>query len=275
MLSFRQYLKESSLRDELDVPQNPDHHPEGKVHRHTLMVRAALDQTIQMIKDRQEKDPNGPLSLLDLNFSNSDMNVLRLGALLHDVGKGNALDPATLSAHGHEDPNMFEPAMKRLGPQWQGMYAKASSQDKDDLWFIISNHMSLSDKAGMPKSLWRKLVDQNGNYKNERKVKLLLALFLMDRMGRGAPPGSREDAKKFVYSNTGPGHVRLDAIDATHVASKKQLDKERLHTKAPAPDSPEAFISHLRANGRPDDVIKKALKGKRPDLSPDEIDSFF
>ena len=174
---------ESSLRKQLQVPQNPKHHPEGDVDRHTMMVRSALEPAIELLIKNKINNPEGPLENIDINFSKQDKNILRIAALLHDIGKGDALNPETLSAYGHENPKTFEKAMKRLGSIWYQIYEKSSQDDKDDLWWIIKYHMSLKDQEGFQnKKLIKELLDENGKYKSDRRTKLLLVLLLMDEL---------------------------------------------------------------------------------------------
>jgi hypothetical protein len=270
-MNFREFM-ESSLRDQLNVPQNPLHHPEGDVARHTYMVRTALPLAIKMLHARQSEYPDGPFSNLDFNFSSQDMNLLRLGGLLHDIGKGPALNPETLSAHGHEDDEMFEKGMSRLGTPWQMMYKNAAPADKDVLWFMIRHHMSLDDRLGFGSRLRREIIDENGKYRNDRRVKLLLVLMMMDRIGRGGSPDmSRSQARDFVFGNKEPGDKRLNAMDKSSVAAKLQGDKEKFHRKPPAPNDPAIFVAMLKARNLDNSEIKKALKNKRPDLSQEEI----
>src|SRR4051794_34714667 len=53
------------------VPQDPNHHPEGDVWRHTLLV---IDETRKLIDDPR--------------FTEHERTALLVGVLLHDVGKG-------------------------------------------------------------------------------------------------------------------------------------------------------------------------------------------
>jgi len=44
---------------------------------------------------------------------------------------------------------------------------------------------------------------------------------------------------------------------------------------APAPNDPSLFVQSLREKGKPDPVIKMAMKGKFPNLSSEELESYF
>lgn len=69
------------------------------------------------------------------------------------------------------------------------MYEKTPQNTRDDLAFMIRHHMSLrknnQEKRRFGDKTASKLVDPStGKYFNQRNVKLLLILMLMDKMGR-------------------------------------------------------------------------------------------
>ena len=277
MKTFKDWIVESSLRQQLKVLQNPKHHPEGSVDRHTMMVRSTLYESIKIIQDEQKKDPAGPLSNLNLNFTSSDINVLRLASLLHDIGKGETLNPETLSAHGHEDPENFEKAMKRLSPIWHKMYHKADTGDKEDLWWIIKYHMSLKDDQGFQnKSLKKEILDSEGKYKQDRKIKLLLVFLLMDRMGRGGKGGvSWKKAKEFAQNNKEAAEKGLRGIGITASNHKNNINRISIRSSKPMPEDPFEFVSLMRKKGKSNELIKSALRGKFKDLSVQEINKIL
>jgi|688.fasta_scaffold45535_3 tRNA nucleotidyltransferase (CCA-adding enzyme) len=281
MKTFQRWIIESSLRQQLQVPQNPKHHPEGPVDRHTMMVRASLQSAISVLKTKQKENPNGPLSNLDLDFNDQDINILRFASLLHDIGKGDALDPKTLSAHGHEDPSTFEKAMLRLSPSWYKMYQKADPKDREDLWWVIKYHMSLHDKDGFKnKALKKEILDENGKYKTDRKIKLLLVLLLMDRMGRGGESGvSWKTAKNFAQNNTIAADQGVSGIYTTSDLYRKDLEKRSKNTNQPIGDDPRLVVSQLKQKGRTTDQIRMALAGMTKtgkfNLTPDQIESLL
>lgn len=201
-ISFKTWL-ETSLRDIIKpVPQSPTHHAEGDVWVHTLMVRKQLTAAVTYFQELAS-DKSSVFGNYDPRLTPEEINILRIGAWMHDIGKASATtiggkpwkDGGTgaIQAIGHEDPEHFEPMMSQLGEPWQSMYQKASSQDKEDLWFIIKHHMSLKDRFG--KNILNQLMDDTGKFKNERRVKLLLILILMDQSGRvklGQPKDTNE-----------------------------------------------------------------------------------
>lgn len=281
MKTFNQWVTESSLKQQLLVPQNPVHHPEGSVFRHTMMVRASLKPAIKLLKKKQAEDPTGPLSNLDLNFTTEDLNILRFAALLHDIGKGDALNPETLSAHGHENPKTFEKAMRRLSPIWHQMYEKANPQDRDDLWWVIKYHMSLKDNKGFEnKALKKEILDQNGNYLPDRRIKLLLVLLLMDRMGRGGEKDfSWSQAKQFAQSNIDAANKGLGGIYTTSDLYRQASAQKATQTNKSLGISPEEIVQNLRQKGRTSDQIRLALAGMTKsgkfNLSTEDIENLL
>lgn len=274
MKTFTEWLMENSLSTILKVPQNPKHHSEGDAKRHSLMVRSSLDSAIKLLQSKQAEDPNGPFSTLNLQFTPEEYNILRLAGLLHDIGKGVTTDPEKLTAYGHENPSNFEKAMKMLGPQWQKMYANANQQDKDDLWYIITHHMNLDDTSGFAsKSLKLDLLDQDGKYKADRRVKLLLVLLLMDRLGRGGDPNfNLNQARQFAVNNLDAGREGMTGMYASSQWAKERIAKINAHQNKPAsPSNPQDFVVAMAQSGKTPSVIKQAMKGKFPQLSDGEI----
>lgn len=281
-------MMESIYKRLTDVPQRPDFHAEGPVNVHSRMVRQQLDAAISQLKSLAN-DPNGAFSNIDTEFSEEDRNVLRLAAWLHDLGKGNAtryaddetslkdrlgdtpwrdanIDLNKLRAPKHEMPWNFNPAVKELlqSPLWQQIANSSSFEDKKDLWFVIKNHMALGE-MGFKKDLLKAngLVDENGKFKNTRRVKLLLTFIFMDRLGR--------QGKKDPY----------DTVDAMNASAKKVADR-RLRQSQPAPENEREFIQMMlpRVAGKPDNhrfsIIRGAFKGKfGRDISDDEIRSLM
>lgn len=272
-MRFAVWLAENSLSAQLRVPQNPHHHPEGNVKRHTFMVRASMDSAVQLLQQKQQQDPEGPLANLDLSFGPQDRNVLRLAAWLHDIGKSVTTDPEKLTAYGHEDPENFEKAMKNLGPWWHDLYNRSPEEDRQDLWFAIKHHMSLDGSKGFEnRALKIELMDSDGRYRNERRVKVLLALLLMDRMGRGGRADfKRGEAKQFAQQNTDLGQQRIQGLYASADWRKKRDAYIAAHAAKPMPDDPAEFVRAMREKGKPDPIIRQALRGKFPNLSDEEI----
>jgi hypothetical protein len=279
-------IKENSLMDIIGkVPQSPKWHSEGPVGVHTRMVRKQLDQAIQMMKDAAS-DPNSAFSELDMNITPEERNMLRIAAWMHDIGKAGATtvagtpltdyeswkknktvppeDMTNIKAIGHERSKYFEPEMKKLGPTWKGMHDKASDVDKEDLWFIIRNHMNINERLG--KRLANKIVDpKTGKFYPNRKVKLLLTLMLMDRMGR-----TGTDKGPFGIDAGKEALIRFQNT-ADHVFSKNQVQKRKQ-----VEFNPESFVKMLASKGLNTSAIQKAFSNKfKRDITPDELSNWL
>lgn len=258
-ITFKNWL-EASLRNIIEpVPQSPIHHGEGNVWIHTRMVRQQLNSAISHFVELTA-NKNSAFSNLNPNLTPAEINILKIGAWLHDIGKAsattidgepweNATTNGVIKAIKHEDPEHFELGMKRLGEPWQSMYQKASTEDKNDLWFVIQNHMSLRQAFG--RKTIKNLVDETGKYKNDRRIKLLLILILMDQSGRtkiGEPSGIQALPK---ISNK----MNQSALD---YQSKKTNNPVSL----PSPNDPQAFVDSLRNSGKSSHQIRQAFRGK-------------
>ena len=282
----------ASLKDILGkVPQHPEHHPEGDVYTHSRMVRNSMDVAIELMKQAQQ-DPDSPFSEFDMNLDKSEINILRLAGNLHDIGKAGTtawtvdknkkipwqeipnpdlpenpdMPGKGWQAISHQDSEYFEPEMKKLDPIWHRMYEKADEKDKEDLWFVIRHHMDLKEE-GFGKRLARIFVDgETGKYKNERRIKLLLVLILMDRRGRGS------------------GTMRASAEEAiVHMIHAAKLAKQRAEEHAEkirkqrekSPTDPEEFVKYLKAKGLDfHKQIRPVAKG-RFGSSDEDIERWF
>lgn len=225
------------------------------------MVRQQLNSAVRHFQ-QLTVDKDSPFGNLDSDLSESDMNLLRIGAWMHDIGKASAttITKGKIQAIGHENPEHFEPMMQRLGQPWKRMYDQASGEDKQDLWFMIQHHMNLTN-SGFSKKLLMQLLDKTGKFINDRKIKLLLILIMMDQSGRLSLNDLNGDAALPGISN----NMRNSAVSARF-----------LKASAPATDDPIAFVNQMRTRGLIGQQIRAAFQGKfgRPP-SPDEFQESF
>lgn len=254
----------SSLRELLKgVPQSPKHHPEGCVWTHVHLVRKALPIAETMFDEERSKgtpfDAYGPLT-------DRERDLLRAATWLHDVGKASATawthpdgsktqwwelgdklpeDGGRLQAIDHEEPEHYEPMLRKLGPPWQRMHEKTLPEDREVLRFLIEKHMGyLGDKVG--RSFVHLIMDDRGVLRPERKVKLLIVFKLMDVIGRGTMRESE-------------GRTYLEQIRKVSAQRQRHWAMEA-EKNAPIPR--EEFVARLKDKGLPDALVQQAVKGK-------------
>jgi len=269
-MMFRNWLEQEeskSIRDLLKgVPQSPIHHPEGDVWKHSRLTRRAMDRAIEGLKAAQQ-EPDSPFSNLDLNLTKDERNMLRIAGLFHDIGKESATAWTTASGKrvpwrevpeapetalggkgwqsiGHEDPKHIEAATERLSPFWRKLQQQADPKDLEDLKFIIQNHMSLMSKKAFD---W---MNNEGKFKNDRRIKLLLLVILMDQLGRGVGPS-----------------VSIDKMKAVSLEKKKKIEQQRRRAQEQeqqriATTTPESMIQWWIQMKKPLSALPGALKGK-------------
>jgi tRNA nucleotidyltransferase/poly(A) polymerase len=236
------------------------------------MVRNAVFPALQMLQQKQSEDPDGPLSNLDLNLSKDEQRLLRIAALLHDIGKSTATKPhpktGKIGAFGHETPKFYKPAMEKLSPFWKNIRDKVPQQDLEDFEFLMQNHMKLGDEGIEKKALRKEMLDDEGKYKNERKYKVLLAIWMADRMGRGKPEGQEqwgpEERKAHAQGNVEQGQGRIDSMYAAAELAKKQRAAAAAKAEKQAQlqaMSPEEFIQQKQGMLKPD-ALKHAVANK-------------
>lgn len=206
-MNFKVWLiNESSLRDALKgVPQNPKTHPEGDVFTHASMVRRFLKKAVNLLKKEQGVFP---FSKIDFRLNKKEIKLLKLCAWLHDIGKSTATkidgrfwkdsknNSGEVSAKGHDKPNHYEPAIEKLGVLWKKTLDNLQPDELQDIYFCIDHHMSIRDGKLLDKTA-KIIKDKDGNYKNKRRVKLLLCLMIMDQSGR-EKIGGLKAAKRVV-----------------------------------------------------------------------------
>ena len=249
----------SSLRELLKVvPQSPIHHPEGNVFKHSRYVRQCLQEAHSMLV-------NANLTCfdkIDFKLTDKDVNLLRIGAWMHDIGKISAttlnIDNRHIPFHidliscaelgrwqaiDHELPRHYKPMMRKLGEPWRQIWQASPLKDRKDLFFMINHHMALRGE-GFSKRLSKRLIDEDGCYHNTRGIKLLVILIMMDRLGRSI---------KFRIEEA------FETLDAFQICATERTKPEK-PASLPAPNDPLEFVQLLK--NKPIAVIKQAFQGK-------------
>lgn len=252
-MQFKNWLIcESSLKDLLEpVPQNPEHHEEGNVFKHTIMVRKSLSTAKDLLTKESNKKP-----FSNLNFALTDIEekILKMCSWLHDIGKASATTvdgkhysfggEGKVQAIGHDRPEHYLPMIEKINPIAKKMIENLSDDEKNILFFCIDNHMGLKNGI-FSKKIMREIIDVDGNYKNESRVKVLLYLITMDWCGRisgekGGVKGAQEAIEGFKNS-------------AAEFESKNKVIKRSI-------EDPKKFIASLK--GKRLDIINTAFKNK-------------
>jgi hypothetical protein len=251
-MNFKNWLiTESSLRDLLSpVPQNPTHHEEGDVFTHTRMVRKSLDLAKSLLEDKSNKFP-----FTNINFylSEKEEKLLKICAWLHDIGKATATTingshwstggSGKIQAIGHDTPKHYLPNIDKI-PIARKILDSLSNKDVDDIYFCIDYHMSLGSGL-FSKRIMNMILEKNGNYKNERRIKLLLYLIVMDWCGR-------------ISGEKGGIKGGASAVEGFVNSANVYKDKNK-KVKSSISD-PIEFLKSLK--GKPDTIVKTAFRNK-------------
>lgn len=149
-----------------DVPQPPEFHPEGDVHRHTGMVLAGL------------QDPS-----VELAFA----------TLLHDIGKAvtfSVTDRYRFNRHDSVGARMAERICERL---------RLSKKQREEIVFLVKRHMILPALPGMRVAKRKRLFE-------EEHFAKLLPLGRADCLGSHGDTSSAEAAAEMYedYLREGP-----------------------------------------------------------------------
>lgn len=88
--------------------------------------------------------------------------------------------------------------------------------------------------------------------------------------------GSSKDSNNLTnWEPIDPFVLKGTLLEVAQKAEQQaKAPKEIKPLSAPAPDDPKEFVRELRAQGKPDQVIKMAMKGKFKNLSPEEIEKY-
>lgn len=192
------------------------------------------------------------LSNLDFRLAKEDVDVLRMAAWLHDVGKSTATTvdgtpfrsaadfKGRIQAIGHEKPEHYAPQVERLLAVAPASVKSFYEANQDIINFLIERHMDFSH-GGFPRDVVSKYMD-NGSFRNERPIRLLLVLMWADKMGRGKAPDLARN------------------IEQLRLASEKSRRMSK--RSVPFGGSEEEFRSLLRSRGLDDASIDAAVRSK-------------
>ena len=84
--------------------------------------------------------------------------------------------------------------------------------------------------------------------------------------------GSAKDSNNLTnWSPVEPFRVKGVVKEVENVGEPRQ-PREHLPQSEPAPNSPKEFVRTMRDGGKPQEVIRRAMKGKFPGMTEDEIE---
>jgi len=241
-----------------DVPQDPNHHPEGNVLSHIKLVRKAIPKATEALKELKNYPVFGDiLENLDFIFTSEEMQILFMSAWLHDIGKSTATTidgihyllnpkPGKIQAINHERPNHYAPQIEKLLGLAPNSISSFYNKNKDIIEFLIQRHMDFA-QGGFGKKVLAEFF-KDGKIINDRKFMMLLVLMWADKMGRGVVDISKNNDKLQLAAS------RSKEIEAKIVAQKKsKFSGDR-----------EEFVNMLRKKGLSDKAIEKAVSQKFP-----------
>lgn len=264
-MEFREWLLMEDMRglaraysDTLrDVPESPEHHPEGTTLKHVKLVRKAVQTAAEELR-KLKGDPEVAdiLANLDFTLSEEEIKILNLAAWLHDIGKATATTidgtpfrsavelAGKIQAIGHETPDHYRPQIDRLLPMAPKSLSDFYETHRDVVHFLIERHMDFAH-GGFPNRIIADFFE-NGRIKSDQRMKLLLVLMWADKLGRAKEP------------NLGKNVARLK--DASEKSRKAHARPQR--SSKSFEGSEDEFRSMLRSRGLPPDAIEAAVQAK-------------
>lgn len=264
-MRFRDWVVTEDMRDLAkaysdalrDVPENPEHHPEGTTLKHVKLVRRAISSAAEELQNLKSGSAfSEMLSDLDFRLTEDDFNVLVMAAWLHDVGKATATTvggvpfrsataDGKIQAIGHERPEHYGPQVEKMLGLAPESTRRFYETNRELINFIIERHMDFSH-GGFPNRVISDFFER-GRLKNDRRIRLLLVLMWADKMGRGKAPDLAKN------------------IDKLRIASEKSVEMARRaerNSKGAFEGGEEEFRSMLKAKGLPDSAIENAVRSK-------------
>lgn len=264
----KQYIQRYS-----GIPQDPHHHPEGDVLTHVRLVRKAIPKAvIELNKLKNDSFFGNILANINFEVNPEESEILALSAWLHDVGKATATTiggkfwkdgkEGRIQAIGHENPNHFKPEIEELGkvagPETVQLYLK--NQQLID--FLIEHHMDFTSGNGFSKKFVSQNF-QNGQINGTIEMKLLLILMWADKMGR------KPDETIMAAIGKNADNLKLSSLSSS-------IKSQRIaNQKSSFSGTPEQLANLLRSKGVDKVQATKALVGKFPHLSSDELNQLF
>ena len=107
----------------------------------------------------------------------------------------------------------------------------------------------MSFKDSFSRKILLQYLDQSGKFVNDRKIKLLIILIMMDQSGR-------------IKLGELSGPEALPKIGSRMHQSTADWFASRRPPSQPSPNDRDEFIKSLQAKGRNEYEIQQALKGK-------------
>lgn len=264
-MEFREWLLIEDMRglakaysDALrDVPESPEHHPEGTTLKHVKLVRRAVASAADELR-RLKGDPEVGEILADIDFSLSEreVKVLNLAAWLHDIGKTTATTiggvpfrdhpggDGKIQAIGHETPGHYAPQIERLRAVAPKSMADLYDENRDLVNFLIERHMDFAH-GGFPNRIIADFFD-NGRVRNDQRMKLLLVLMWADKLGRAKAPNLEKSVARLK--------------EASEKSRRAHAKPER--QSKPFAGGEDDFRAMLQSRGLPPEAVEAAVRAK-------------
>lgn len=241
-----------------EVPENPEHHPEGTTLKHVKLVRRAISVAAQELQNLKSSPVfSDILSDLDFRLTEDDRQVLVMAAWLHDVGKTTATtiggvpfrdaegQTGKIQAIGHEKPEHYGPQVEKMLALAPESTRRLYQSNRDLINFLVERHMDFSH-GGFPNRVISDFFD-DGRLKDDRRMKLLLVLMWADKMGRDKAPDLAKNIDK----------LRLASEKSRETARKAQRN-----AKGAFKGGEEEFRSMLLSRGLPPEAVEAAVRNK-------------
>lgn len=236
-----------------DVPENPEHHPEGNTLKHVKLVRRAIVAAARELQSLKATPVFSEiLSRLEFSLSEDDIEVLKMAAWLHDVGKSTATTiggipfrdalgaQGKIQAIGHEKPEHYGPQVEKLISVAPESTRRFYDSNRDLINFLIERHMDFAH-GGFPSKVISAYLE-DGVLKDDRRIRLLLVLMWADKMGRAKITDLAKN------------------IDQLRLASEKS--KRSSKKTKPFEGTQDQFRDMLRARGLDDASVEAAVRSK-------------